>query len=623
MKQWKKQLKIPILLLVLCVVLEIILFGYKIVLHKGFKALHLVENMPIEIAKEEIKIDDTSSTEYTYINVKKSIKEVYNVTLKLKEKNQDTYIRIVGNIDKLMEKSNKEQNSFKAYFNKPMNFEEIQIAYPKTQIAEENIEKIVINENVDYLPEAKIDLKELAIIIGSVMGIYLVVQIYIGLAKGDRTVKWEKAFLSISLIMGILMSIVTAPLAKYDEHAHFWRTYEIADGNLISDIRNEFPKSVEKMIIDEEGIYHIKDINYDSTREKFQYKLEPEEKVPLAVGATAGNSPLSYLPPLISTFIGIQLELKPIIMVYLGRICNVIAYSLLIYFSIRLMPKKKWKQMIGVIGLFPMCINLAASYSPDTTIIAVAIFMLSYVLHLKFGERQVNVKDGIILGLSTVVLMMCKIVYAPMILLFFLLPKNKFKNKKIRNIIFAFMIAIVILGNGIWKLVPRGAGATGVSTSATEQLYYTVADPMRTLGTFVNTIITLTPQYLMEMVGGWNTPEIISVILLAFLVIIIMNEEEKEDKIKLEKKDKIVLGIIAILEIILIFAGLYITWSRAHESIITGVQGRYFLPVLPLITLLLSQKKVKINVKNKEAKLLFIIILLYIPVIIKTIQAFL
>ncbi len=620
MEKAKKYIKIPILLFIVCMLLEVLLFGYKIVINKGYQSLHLIGNTPIEIKKEEIKIDTNLDANYNYLIVDKEIKEVYNISLNLKEKNQDIYIRVVENMDKLMQKSNREENTFKAYFNTATNFEGIKIAYPKNQIKEENIEKIVINSNLDYVDKAQISITEFVIFFGIAMGIYILIEICKWIAKTKHTIKLETTFLIISLLMGTIFTFISAPLAKYDEHAHFWRSYEIANGNLISNMTNEFPKSVAKMIIDENKVYHINDINYASTEEKFQNDLNKEEKAPLAVGATSGNSPISYLPTLVGTFIGILFNLKPVIIVYLGRLGNVIAYSMLMYFSIKIMPKNKWKKIIALIGIFPMCINLAASYSPDTTIISVAIFMLSYTMHLKFGERKLQGKDPVILGICTFILTICKIVYFPMLLLFFLLPKEKFEKTNKRWLFFAIMLGITIVGNGLWKVLPKGSGEVALRASSTEQLYYTLASPTRTLGVIGNTIITLTPQYLMEMVGGWNTPTIISTIFLMIMLGIVLKKEE--DKIELEKKDKIWLGIICFIETALIFVGFYVSWTKAHWTFIEGIQGRYFLPILPLLAVLVSKNAIDRKEENKNWGLLVFTILLYIPTIITTIIAF-
>lgn len=621
MERCKKYLKIPLILLVICLLLELLLFGYKAIINKGFEVLHLTGNTKIEIPKEEIKIDENIDENYNYLIVNKSFNNVYNVSLKLKEKNEDIYIRVVGNVNQVMQKSNKEQNIFKAYFGKNgVNLKELQIAYPKGQIDIENIDSIVVNDNLDYVAEPSFSIQEFGILFGIAIAVYIFIKIIQFVHSTHIKLKVEYVFLIIALLFGSILTFVSAPLAKYDEHAHFWRTYEIASGYIISNMSNELPKSVARMIIDDNGQFHISDINYKSTQEKLEMDLNPEDKAPLAVGATASNSPLSYIPQLVGTIIGKVLNLNPVIIVYLGRLTNLIAFTALIYFSIKLMPKKKWKQIIAIIGMFPMTLNIAASYSPDATIIAVAIFMLSYVLHIKYEREKVGIKEGIVLGITSMILAICKIVYFPMLLLFLLIPKEKFATKKARILSFVVMLIILIGGNLLWKLLPQNPGEIALRTSGTEQLYYAMSNPMRDLGILSNTLIELTPQYLVEMVGGWNTPNIISVIFLIMLIVVMLNKDE--DKKKIEKRDKIILGIICLSELFLIFVGFYVTWTRAHWDLIEGIQGRYLLPILPLIAVLASTSKIEFKIKNVEWKELLTIIILYVPVIVTTIQAF-
>jgi len=220
-------------------ILEGILFGYKLVINKAFEKLHLVGNTTIEIGIDQIGIDETKDKDYTYLTVDKPIKEVNNISLKLKQKNQDVYIRVVGMMDKLMQKTDENHDTFRAYLTKPTNFEKIEIAYAKTQIDKENIEKIIINDNVDYVAKAEISMGEFFILLSILLVGYIIIEFYQWMTKKEQKIEIEKLFLILSLLMGTILTFISAPLAKYDEHAHFWRTYEIAIGNIVSDIRNE------------------------------------------------------------------------------------------------------------------------------------------------------------------------------------------------------------------------------------------------------------------------------------------------------------------------------------------------------------------------------------------------
>ena len=67
----------------------------------------------------------------------------------------------------------------------------------------------------------------------------------------------------------------------------------------------------------------------------------------------------------------------------------------------------------------------------------------------------------------------------------------------------------------------------------------------------------------------------------------------KSIKKKFSNKQKIVLGIVVIMIIGLIFCSLYVQWTQIESPEIQGVQGRYFIPIMPILLLLLGDIKVK------------------------------
>ena len=65
---------------------------------------------------------------------------------------------------------------------------------------------------------------------------------------------------------------------------------------------------------------------------------------------------------------------------------------------------------------------------PDVLETAMSSFYIAYILHLKYNDdiKELNVKKKVGLVLSTIVISLCKIVYVPLCLLLFLIPKEKF-----------------------------------------------------------------------------------------------------------------------------------------------------------------------------------------------------
>ena len=63
----------------------------------------------------------------------------------------------------------------------------------------------------------------------------------------------------------------------------------------------------------------------------------------------------------------------------------------------------------------------------------------------------------------------------------------------------------------------------------------------------------------------------------------------KEIKNKFSVYQTIIILLITAAIIGLIFTSLYIQWTRPEDTAIRGVQGRYFLPILPLLILMLRK----------------------------------
>ena len=88
-------------------------------------------------------------------------------------------------------------------------------------------------------------------------------------------------------------------------------------------------------------------------------------------------------------------------------------------------------------------------------------------------------------------------------------------------------------------------------------------------------------------------------------------KSEESEKYKFSKKDNIIFAIICLIEILGVVAAMYLGWTQAKQTVVEGVQGRYFLPILPLICIILSKNKIGCEIKNKNIKYIIISIILF------------
>lgn len=551
-----KHLKYLIILFIISIIFESAIFTYNNFINKFYNHRNLVNNASIEISKEELEFSDVDEYGYAAIIYDKKIENVSNIKLVTKEPNQDIYMRLFyNNEEKFIPKSNKEGTEFKVYLNEMKSIESFKIVYYATQLNTNNIDKIIINDNLSYMPSTEFSISNVLNCFAVLFLIYIVIVVYKFFKK--KKIQVANIFLVLTTIIGIISCTLNVFLAKYDEHAHFWRAYEISTGTIISGTGNKLPKSIFDVVIDENGVYQIEDrANYNNMKEKFKINLEEDSRCNNRVGATANLSPISYLPQLIGITLGRLLKLKPMLIVLMGRLTNLICYIVIMYIAIRLMPKEKWKDIIAIIGILPMTMYIASSLSPDAVIISTSMLLLSYIMKLKYGEQKVKWKESIILGILFMIPIMCKIVYLPMLMLFFLIPKEVFESKKARYINFIIVVSITAFSLFIWNKLPAPESEIVIRINTEEQINFILSDLQRDLWVVRNTVIYNTSGYYTTMIGGWNTSSFTVSIFFIMILFSVFGENTdymNDKQYRLTKLNKIIMGIVFISAMALIF----------------------------------------------------------------------
>ena len=76
---------------------------------------------------------------------------------------------------------------------------------------------------------------------------------------------------------------------------------------------------------------------------------------------------------------------------------------------------------------------------------------------------------------------------------------------------------------------------------------------------------------------------------------------DKDLKNKFKPYQLVWITLVTIAVIGLIFTSLYVQWTTVGKESISGVQGRYFLPILPLVMLLIgSVLKIQTTYKTEN-----------------------
>ena len=119
----------------------------------------------------------------------------------------------------------------------------------------------------------------------------------------------------------------------------------------------------------------------------------------------------------------------------------------------------------------------------------------------------------------------------------------------------------------------------------------------------MRTLVKMLDYYFRTMLGGflaWLSVPVSDYILFPLTVCLFLSvmPKEKESPLKITKWHKPFMGFLCFIGIILIFTSMFFSWTSYAESVvIAGVQGRYFIPFVPLLLFLFRGKGITLSEK--------------------------
>jgi len=413
-----------------------------------------------------------------------------------------------------------------------------------------------------------------------------------------KEIKLEKIYLMIVIPLGILYCLAN-PLGRIaDEDNHIIKAMDITQGHFFSD-HGDFNIKLWDLVSWSTSSYEdaINRINIEETDETHE----------LYYSTMALYAPICHMPQALGIMVAKVLGGNLVVQCYAARIGNFIISIFLIYQAIKLIPFKKY--IVMFISLLPLTMCELASMSSDALTIAISIFFICYILYLKYDEnkKQIMTKDIAVLMGSSIVIALCKIVYIPLVLLLFILPKEKFGTLKRKNIITIVIAAVSILINLIW-LKYSSVFLVNFKADSMEQVQYVLTHPISYILIVFRTLSENSSYYILQLFGeGLAVLQTSGLIIFSYIVlaVILFVVNEEKNKIKIDKITKYVFGIIFLIILALICTSLYVQWTKEIGSpVIEGIQIRYILPILPLLIIMLDNNQIVFNGKLSKRYLM-------------------
>lgn len=461
-------------------------------------------------------------------------------------------------------------------------------------------------------------LKKLYFVVASILYLITALVLYIVMFHSGR-VSIKYYFLIFAGVLGMVYLFILPPFSSPDELCHFGRAYSWANY-----LTGEEPVqgTFTEFLTEEERASLIKASDKPSltTYAKLyggygQTPLKVEENSfhelqGAEIEYRPTNTPFSYAPQILAIMIGKRVGLSFWKIVYLARFLNFFVYTMIIFGAVCLMPK--YRILMICIALWPMTLEQLASCSYDSMVLGLAFLFIANWLRLMEKKSLYTVWDLAAEILLVFLIASCKPFYAPLIFLCAALPKENFKKGWRKGFWIAFLLPVVLgivyFEREVIKDVLTGSSvAWGNPDLEGMTVQDVVLHPLRTIKMLFNTLLRNGQWYLYSAVGselGWLEIRPSAVLIMGFIgttVLSVVPAEQETEK-RFSKERRISLEVFG-LSVLCIMGTLLLSSTYKTSEIVGGVQGRYFIPVLPLLGIALRGKWLKIE-KNIDEKLI-------------------
>lgn len=434
-------------------------------------------------------------------------------------------------------------------------------------------------------------------------------------------VKLYKASFGIIVLIGIIYTLIVPQFSVPDEYTHYLTSYSQSSillgkkafdehGNVLlyEDSSNTLIRASHPTVNE-----YVKEYDGLIGKDKFKINRPYISRAPLTLGS------FGYFPQVLGVSLGRILGLNGIQIGILGRISGLLLFGILISYSLKIIPKF-FEKVLFTISILPMTLQQVCSYNYDSVLFTASFFLFAYLLYLVYEKEKINKLDIALVTLSSIIIATIKFVYLPILGLGLLIPREKFTLKHGKILV---ILMLVVLSLGSYLVVMKcNSLFWNVHESNTSSLIdyntYTVSQviqhPLREIVIIIATFQKFTADYISQMISGplgWLEMNVPALQLSGFLMMLFYSLFSVEKKSKMDRNVKVCSGLFSMLMILIVILALQISWTPDNSLIVVGVQGRYFLPILPMI-LLAMKDLLTVKAENTNIILFYGNIILHI-----------
>lgn len=434
-------------------------------------------------------------------------------------------------------------------------------------------------------------------------------------------------FLVISVIFGIIFIFTLAPLNGKDEFTHFPRAYLISEGTFWEERlpNNQYggalPINISRMtdeyrnlsrasnrgqyVINKSQLFHSYNSNSNLGKPKVKAIFTSDATYP----------PWDYVPSVIGIIFAKILHLPLIWYVYIARIFSLFLWASLTYMAIRIIPSGKW--FLVALGLLPSSLTQAATISADGILNGLSWLVIALTLSVIARRYVLSIPKLLLISFLMLYLALIKdgywlIAVMPLIIPASLLPK------KINPIIYKVTTLLVLICASVWFFLKTAKTVSGIVLTPTQGVYVNsnqqIHYVLHHLILFISRTLWLPftkafDTIYLSMVGVLTNRLVYLSILVMFLLffgLYLALSQTKQILALIQYRRRVVLSALIVIvgTYLLIGLALYVGNSQVGGSIINALDGRYYLPLAPLLLVFPMTLKHRVPYSDQLGKII-------------------
>jgi hypothetical protein len=415
-----------------------------------------------------------------------------------------------------------------------------------------------------------------------------------------------RVFFSLYVVLGLGLIALTPPFQSPDAFAHFDRAFGLAQGHVSNTTSggspgNTFPVGVYQMEVVFSGMAAGPGARVATSEFVYGWRQTWSSPKYFTVYDTGGNAPFLYAPQVLGIALGRLFSGRLLVGYYLAEIMNLLAFVALTRWAMAQFARRL-ALALGVFLLLPMVNSLAISVNPDGLLLALSTVFAAACYNRYHsptpvgtsGNRPWNFWSDPSDRVGFLSLLFMTIEKPPLLLLGLLLPVADLTSHFRRYVLRALVVTgSVTFAYEVWVQFfagPLGKRAPLAGVVPIRQLFMVLTHPLTDLAVLSHTLRVNGVLYAKEFIAGigwldtWFPSWFYQGMGVILILVMVGAISLRRDHVG-RTLGGVAIVVLAALALMFTF---YLVDTPYATGTIAGFQGRYLLPLVPSLLVVLG-----------------------------------